>query len=158
VPRFRFARSTDYSLIRPILTDPKCYRRMVHDGARPRELATVGPVRGADWIVAFDGAGAAAAVFLLAEIWAGSGVAEVHICCAPRVWGSTVALVREFLAWAWGATRYEEIRGPVPSYNRLVLRLALRAGFERCATVPDAGTKNGELYDLLVMRAKRPKC
>lgn len=120
-----FERSTDYELIREILTEPRCYRPMGHT-AEEMEYFEVGPAPQIDYILAREGA-RPLAVFLIVQ-----GV-EIHFCFVPSVWGHTLPIARAFVAWVWANTDAKVLLGPVPAHNRLALRLACAAGFREYA-------------------------
>jgi RimJ/RimL family protein N-acetyltransferase len=150
---YRFRRSTDYETIRAILTEPKVYRRMADDSAPPSEDLIVGLRPGVEYILASDEKGPLA-VFLLLD-WADTG--EVHFGFAPRAWGNTEEVCRQFLDWTWRNTSYEWLEGPLPAHNRLAMRLTRRVGFQQQAVIPNAITKNGKRYDVVVFAIKRPR-
>lgn len=120
-----FERSTDYALIREILTDPRAWRQM-----KPESEAAdfeVVPRVGLEFILARADDGAPAAVFVIA------GGVEVHFCFAVACWGHSEPIARAFIAWCWANTLYKHLLGPVPHHNRLALRLAKRVGFTEYA-------------------------
>lgn len=140
-----FERSTDYPLITRLLTDPKCWRRMVDDAAPDRLVFEARPHDGMEYIVMDH-----AAVFLLLA----SG--EVHFCIVPHAWGDAERIAREFLGWVWTNTAHTRLIGPVPRHNRLALRLAKAVGFEEVATEPAAIQRHGQPCDRVVLEMVRP--
>ena len=124
-----FERSTDYALIREILTDPRAWRRMRADSEAVD--FEVGPRAGLEFILARADDGAPAAVFLIA------GGVEVHFCFVTAFWGRSEPVARAFIAWCWANTLYKRLLGPVPHHNRLALRLAKRVGFTEYAVQGD---------------------
>jgi RimJ/RimL family protein N-acetyltransferase len=126
-----FSRSEDYALIRDILTDARCWRRMTKEEPGSLSGFMPGPTHGRiAYIVAREGA-AAAAVFLIVD-----GL-EIHFCFRPRTWGRTEPIARAFLEWVWRETDATRLVGPVPKHNRLALRLARAAGFTEFAATVD---------------------
>jgi hypothetical protein len=149
---YSFARSSDYALIREILTEPRCWRRMRHPSV---ETFLVAPVEGIDYILAYEhercgcdpvhdyvpicapydeqvercvAGRRPVAVFLIVQ-----GV-EIHFCFVPEAWGRTLPCARAFLTWVWTYTDAKRLLGPVPIHNRLALRLACACGFKEYAT------------------------
>jgi len=94
------------------------------------------------------------ALFLLCP--RGDGAAEVHVCVAPSHWGRTERIVLGFLAWVWTATNLRTLVGPVPSYNRLALKLALATGFQKRDLLAGHGIRRGKPFDLIVTAVERP--
>jgi hypothetical protein len=120
-----FERSTDYGAIRKLLIEPRCYSRMTGNGHASADL-DVGPRAGIEYILARE-CGEPIAVFLLATR---GGETEVHFCFAPEAWGRTKPIAIAFIDWVWANTIHTRLVGPVPSHNRLALRLAMACGFE----------------------------
>jgi hypothetical protein len=139
-----FERSTDYALIREILVEPRCYRRMT--GVRSQESGVrieldVGPRDGIEFVLARADDGAPTAVFLIV-----AGV-DVHFCFVPAFWGRTEATARGFIAWCWAETVYKLLHGHVPVHNRLALQLAQRVGF----------TEYGRTSEHVLLEIRKPK-
>ena len=150
----RFERSTDYELIREILTEPRCWRRMT--GSRSRESGAksqepgafqVGPLEGIEYVLArFDCA--PAAVFLI------EGRAALHFCFVPAFWGRSEAVARGFIEWLWQNTTAGLYKGHVPEHNRLALQLAKRVGFTEKKT--EGGSQESGDGRLIVLEIERP--
>ena len=119
-----FSRTTDYPLIRHILTQPQCWRRMVNDAAPEPASLPIEARPDLQYILAEEWQ-YPAALFLLRDC---GTFGEVHFCFLPHAWGRSEAIAREFLAWVWANTDFKRLVGPVPSYNRLALKLAKQAG------------------------------
>ena len=147
-----FERTVDMALVREILTEKSCWRRMTDDLAPAIDDFNPEPRADLEYIVARD-AGRPVALFLLLHI---PQAIEVHFCFLPRVWGSTAAIARAFLAWVWAETAYTWLIGPVPENNRLCLKLAKAAGFEEFCREKGAVRKNGKTYDRILMSITRP--
>lgn len=134
-----FERSTDYALIRSILTEPRCFRRMTARLALEADALEIGPLEGIEYIVVFEEipklnaegnrlVSQPVAVFLIVQ------GCEIHFCFVPAAWGRTVPIARAFLVWVWENTNAKKLLGPVPIHNRLALRLACAVGFTEYAT------------------------
>lgn len=151
-----FERSTAYSEIHELLTNPRVVRRITATGVLPEPFA-VGALAGIEYVVARDRGGLIAAVFVLGSELNQQARGEVHFCFSPAKWGVSEAIAREFLAWFW-ASYPNRIRliGPVPSYNQLALRLAKAVGFIEKHVIKNAGEKRGKAYDLLMLEIRRP--
>lgn len=151
-----FERTQDSELIRRILTEPRCWRRMVNDNAPIPQDFAVEMVPGVQFIAALD-RGRPLAVFLLCDSSLGPDVAEVHFSALPETWGAeAIQIVSAFIAWTWENSSLQSIVGFVPSYNLLCLRLALRVGFERYFTSRSVGTRRGKCFDLIHTMISRP--
>ena len=151
---FTFSLTSDLDLVREIIVNPRCYRRMVNDRAPRREDFKV-ETCSLDFIIA-EVDGQPAAVFLLATEGYAPGVAEVHFCFSPAYWGGTVKISKAFVEWIWRETSIYRLVGPVPDYNRTALKLAKAVGFTPRETVDSRNTKNGKAFSLLVMEMDNP--
>jgi RimJ/RimL family protein N-acetyltransferase len=67
-----------------------------------------------------------------------------------------VPILEAFLEWLWKTTERTRLVGPVPSYNRLALRLARAAGFREFDVVQNAVHKGGRAYDLVLLEIRKP--
>jgi RimJ/RimL family protein N-acetyltransferase len=148
VPPVTFKLSDDYALIRSILCEPRAWRRMVDDDAPPA-FGAIHRCARVEYVIARDG-GAAVAVFLIVD---GN---EIHFCFTPASWGKTEAIACGFLAWVWTHLPATCLYGPVPSYNRLALRLAKKVGFLETGRRSNVLTKGGREYDLVQTEIRKP--
>jgi RimJ/RimL family protein N-acetyltransferase len=148
-----FTRRPDSAAVRSILTEPQSYRRMVNDTAPEREAFTLGCPHGYDAILAAE-SGKSVAVFLLFR--KDARTAEVHFCFRPSAWGRSGYIAAEFLRWVWETTTWQRLIGPIPSYNRLCLKLATAVGFRPFRVARDVGTKHGQPFDLILTDITRP--
>jgi len=154
MPPVELRPTQDRGLVRSILTNPRCYRRMVNDAAPMLEDFEVAPETGCQYFVA-ERSGEVAGLFVLRKIEA--DVAEVHVCIVPAAWGTSAAIVRAFLAWAWQNTGYGKFVAPVPGYNRLALRLARSVGFRQSLQIPRQVSKHGKPHSLYLLGLYRPE-
>ncbi len=148
-----FTFSEDYGLIRIILTDARCFRRMRNDTAPPIERFSVGPTPGVRFVIADEG-GCVSGVFLLVE--QGMGGAEVHFCIQPEWWGESRRIGAAFLEWVWASTSLTRLSGPVPDYNRLAQALAHAVGFKKILVTEPRIRKGGKMYAIVQMEIARP--
>lgn len=149
-----FSITTDLALVRSILTNDKCYRRMANDAAPDIDEFRIGQRQDIRYVLAKQGK--PEALFLLCDWQADPETAEVHFCFLPCAWGHAWAIADAFLQWVWRATPLNRLIGFVPSYNRLALRLARSVGFTGNGKIYNAGSKHGKPYDLLMLETLRP--
>jgi RimJ/RimL family protein N-acetyltransferase len=143
----------NHEAVRRLLTDPRCYGQMANDNAPTIEEFRVKPQPDLLTILAEDDGEPIAIALLRIQ----DQCAEVHFCFSPSRWGHTRSTAEKFLNWIWSKTNLTMLIGPVPSYNRLALRLARGVGFGKITEVKNAGTKRGIPYDLIVMGLGRPE-
>ncbi len=147
-------RSTDYQLIRTIVTHPKLYPHLTDDFSpsaedfRPVEHETYA------YLIVRDGDELLGLFFFhphTASIW------EVHTCLLPGAWGDrgkeAALLSRQ---WVWDNLTCIRLITNVPSYNRLALRFAQAAGMEQFGVNPDSFVKGNKVYPLLMLGVSRP--
>ncbi len=144
-----FARTTDLAAIHAILTDIRCWRRMVNDAAPPREEFQITP-SDIEYVTATED-GITVALFLLVP-----PIPECHVCVLPQCWGRSREITRAWLDWVWGNTPYRRLVGPVPAYNRTCLKLSKNVGFTQFGVEHDAVQKHGKVYDRLLMEIVHP--
>ncbi len=153
-----FQISRNWELIRSVLAEPRCYRKMVNDEAPSIEDFAVTPSDNFIYVLAVESDTIVLALFLLlpCEMLDGTIAAECHFCFIPEAWGHTKEIAEGFLEWVWRETSIVRLLGPVPAYNRLAYRLASAVGFQRAATVSDTRMKNGRSFDVLMMEIQKP--
>lgn len=149
-PGVTFERTADMALVREILTEPRCWRRMVNDDAPPITGFNPAARPGIDYVVAMED-GRAIALFVLIDLDSVSSV-EVHFCFRPDFWGRAVEIGRAFVEWVWRDTSILCLRGPVPEYNRLALQLAKKCGFAECGRDRAAVRRRGKSYDRILLQ------
>ncbi len=148
---FTYELTADLQLARSLLVNKQCYRRMANDSAPPPEDLTVLHDETIRYVVAQE-EDYNVGLFLLKSL---GGYHEVHFCIAPAAWGCSVEIGQGFLEWVWKNTDLHFLLGPVPSYNRLALKLAKRCGFQEFATCP-GGTRRGVPFSLILLSITRP--
>ena len=75
---------------------------------------------------------------------------QVHTAALPELWGKASGFVKECIEWGFTNTRYLKITTFVPSFNKLALRLARNAGFEKEGIIRKSFLKNWELCDQII--------
>jgi hypothetical protein len=150
-----FERTTDYSLIRRILTDPDIYDRMGDDFLPPRNDFAVNR-HPAIWYVLVVEGSKLLGMFCFSP--------ENQIC-----WSAHVALFRgihprvthqagaEIVEWLWRHTRCERLIASVPLSNPAAVRFGARAmGLIRYGVNPRSFLKHGQLHGQVLMGRSRP--
>jgi hypothetical protein len=149
-----FERTTDYSLIRQILTDPDLYGRMGDDFLPPRKDFLVNTHPAIWYVLVVEGCK------LLGMF---GFFPENEIC-----WAAHVALFRgihprvthqageEIVEWLWRNTSCERLIASVPLSNPAAVRFGLRAmGLVRYGVNPRSFLKNGILQSQILMGRSR---
>lgn len=151
----RFERTTDWDLIRSVMTHPKLWEASADDFAPAREEFQPRKEPGI-WYVALRAAGRELlGLFILAPqnaiCW------EIHARMLPGTWGLLASLAAHgIVEWIWAHTPCRRIVTHIPSTNRLAIRYAERAGFERYGVNPASWQKDGELIDLVLLGISEP--
>lgn len=150
-----FERTNDMGEVKRILSEGRCWRRMVDDSAPLPEAFTPRQRDGLTYVLARD-RGRLLGLFVLV---AQETAAEVHFCLLPEAWGrsTTVKTGRAFVEWVWENTPLTWLLGPVPSHNRLALRLAKACGFTDFMVQRGCVSKGGKVFDLVTLQQKRPE-
>lgn len=150
-----FCQTDDLDLVKRLLTEGRCWRRMVDDSAPMPEAFTPQQREGLTYVLARD-KGRLLGLFVLVAC---EQVAEVHFCLTPDAWGrrTTVKVGRAFVEWVWEHTGLTWLLGPVPAHNRLALTLAKACGFSDFLVQRNCISKGGKLFDLITLQQKRPE-
>jgi RimJ/RimL family protein N-acetyltransferase len=148
-----FEHTADYGMVEMILTNPRCYRMMVSDLAPPRAEFRMSGGNYTPILCRADD-GLILGMFLLVPLTGQS--AEVHLCFVPSAWGQVEEAGKQFLAWIWRETHLQTLLGPVPSYNRLALRVAKACGFREAYTEKVNATRDNAPFERIVTRISRP--
>lgn len=147
-------RSRDYALLMRIATEPTIYR-LTSDDCSPLPQAWRIPER-EDCIYLLARSGNEILGF--AAFFPVNGITvEAHLCFLRSAYGpKAFASFIKMLGWIWGATKAHRIIGAVPSYNRLAITFAERAGFGVYGVNPKAWLKDGKLYSMICLGISRP--
>ena len=153
----RFERTRDMGLVKAIITVPEIYRHVTDDGApRPEDFTPMD--HPAIWyVLAWDEDECLGAWTFMP---ANSTCWEVHTCLLPSAYmvkGRTAVAGRQVIQWIWDNTPCQRIITNVPSYNRLALRFAERAGMVVMGVNVRSFMKNGELLDQIMLGISKPE-
>lgn len=149
------ARSTDYALIRGIMSHPAVYPHLTDDDSpaaadfRPIESDLIW------YLVVWDG-NQLLGLWMLhphnAICW------EIHTVLLPNSWGDQAhRAAAAVLAWIWQNTPCRRIVTNVPADNRLAYHFALSAGLEVYGTNEASFLKHGRLQDQICLGISRPR-
>ena len=149
-----FERSTDYALIRGILTHKSVFPHLCDDFSpaavdyRPIESDAIW------YLVAWDGNALLGLWMLVPQ----NGICwEIHTALLPHAWGDRAH--RAAIAvqdWIWQNTPCRRIVTNVPTDNRVAYRFAIAAGMEVYGTNEASFLKNGRLQDQICLGISRP--
>lgn len=150
----RLERSSDYELIRQIMTHPRVYPSITDDFSVPAEEFHPIENDGLIYVIArIDGE----------PVGAMLGVPEngielrVHHYLLPETWGNVAAYVVESaLDWLWKNTGYKRVLGKTPAFNRLALKFAMKMGMEVIGIDRQSIQKHGRLWDQFIFGMSRP--
>lgn len=153
---FSFSRTTDYELVRCILTHPKLWNRITDDGAPSRE--DFRPVESpAVWYVLVRDAGELLGVW--AFVQQNAVTWEIHVALLPNALapkGRSREAFRHLLDWFWAQSGAQRIIAAVPEYNRLAVKFARDVGFTYFGLNPGSWLKGGHLYAQILLGLSRP--
>lgn len=149
-----FERTTDWELIKSIVTHEKIYPAISDDFSPPVDQWT--PIQSDDayYVLAKD----EGEVLGLWALFPDNRICwKVHTCLLPRAYGKRAhEAVLGFEEWVWNNTPALRVVTDVPSYNRLALKFSLDAGLEQFGVNPGAYMKNGKLYDVIMLGISKP--
>jgi len=150
----QFERSSDYELIRSIMTHPRIYDKIADDSS-PAPADYHPPEHEAIWYVMVRDAGELLGLWMFcpqnAVCW------EVHTCLLPAAWGDRgQAAARLLPEWIWENTCCRRIITNVPTTNRLALHFALKAGMRMFGVNPRSYLKRGVLCDQIMLGISQP--
>ena len=138
----------DMDAIRKIVTAPEVYSHISDDGSAKAEDFTPADSEQVIYLgVKKDGD--LRGVF--AYIPQNAACIEVHTCLTRSLWGHSCEAAKESVKWIWENTRFVRIMTNVPTYNRLAMKLAVKAGMKKFGQNPRSFLKGGVLYDLVMM-------
>lgn len=145
-----FERSRDYAAIGAIMRHGRLYDAGADDFSpariqfEPRQDESI-------WYVMAFNDGDLVGLFALAPqnaiCW------EIHTRLLPEAWGAiAAAAARDIVPWIWENTPCRRLVTTCPSYNRLAIRFAERAGgMTRYGVNPASWQKNGQLFDQVLL-------
>jgi RimJ/RimL family protein N-acetyltransferase len=152
---FTFEPSSDWPLIKRIMTDPRVWPHISDDFSPEPE--NFRPVENpALCYVLVKDEHRPIGLFLL-HPHNGCHV-EVHTCLLPAAWvrGSR-EIARQAVAWLWGnCPQIERLTTNVPQNNSLALRFAQALGMVEYGVNPQSFKKGGKLMDQTLLGMNRP--
>lgn len=144
-----FERSTDYQLIKTIITHPRIWEHATDDfGPKPEDWQP--PQSELVWyVLAKDGAEVLGLFMLVQEnavCW------KVHTCLLPTAWGKRARqAAREGAQWVFENSKCLRLITDVPEYNTLALRFAHMGGMTQFGVNPKSYQKNNILQDVYML-------
>jgi len=147
-------RSTDYDLVRAIMTQPSVYGHLTDDFSPP--AADYRPIEGdAIWYVIVWDDNDLLGLWLFVPQ---NGICwEVHTVLLPLAWGDRARRAAGvMLDWIWKNTPCRRIITNVPRDNRVAYHFALAAGMNVYGQNECSFLKNGKLHDQICLGISRP--
>lgn len=149
-----FERSRDSRLITAVFRHEKLYDASVDDFA-PARLDFVCREDEAIWYVLVKDGEKLLGLFALAPqnhlCW------EIHTRLLPTSWGrEAAAAAKEIILWVWASTPCVRLVTSCPSYNRIAIRFAERAGLTRYGLNPRSWMKGDKLVDQVLLGISKP--
>jgi RimJ/RimL family protein N-acetyltransferase len=153
--QFTFHGSTDWALIKRIMTHPRVWPHISDDfSPEPQEFVPVdNPAL--CYLVIMDGE-TPLGLFLFTP-HNGCHV-EVHTCLLPAAWArGSREIARQALVWLWSnCPQIERLTTTVPQNNLLALRFAQAMGMIEYGVNPQSRKKSGALVDQMLLGMNRP--
>jgi RimJ/RimL family protein N-acetyltransferase len=149
-----FKRTYDYDLIGAIMRNLKLYDAGADDFSPSREQFEPREESAIIYVLVKD-SDEILGLFILAP--QNTITYEVHTRLLPKSWGNlakTAAL--GLIDWAWGNTPALRLVTMVPSYNRLAVRFAERAGMREYGRNENSWQKGGRLWDQVLLGISKP--
>lgn len=89
----------------------------------------------------------------------GKRSAQVGVLCDPRYWGRGYATesVRVLLGYAFGLLSLHRVEAQTLAYNRAMIRVLEKCGFQREGTLREAIFVGGQWHDLLIYGILAPE-
>ena len=147
-------RSTDYGLVRAIMTQPSVYGHLTDDFSPP--AADYRPIESdAIWYVIVWDDNDLLGLWLFVPQ---NGICwEIHTALLPDAWGDRGhRAAKVALAWIWQNTPCRRIVTNVPEDNRLAYRFALAAGMVGYGLNRASFQRGGRLLDQHCLGISRP--
>lgn len=144
-------RTFDRDLVKASLTDPGTIRLAAEDGVTDYEPFWHDSLI---YLTPFDDA--PMGVFMIVPMT--SRCCEVHTSILPAYRGRAVEAAREAIKWIFANTPFEKIVSRVPAFNRLALRLSLKAGMRIEGINTRSFLKDGKLHDQYLVGVEKESC
>jgi RimJ/RimL family protein N-acetyltransferase len=82
---------------------------------------------------------------------------QVHCCLLPESFGRTAEVLRAGFRWFWRQSGSQRVEARIPSFNRLALRLANKAGMMEMCEMKRSFLKHGKRWDEVLLAIDRPE-
>jgi RimJ/RimL family protein N-acetyltransferase len=150
-----FERTTDYALIKQIITTPAIFTHASDDFSPAAEQWE--PVQSDQiwYVLVKDGAELLGLFMLVPEnaiCW------KVHTCLLPNAWGRKAKqAAKEGIEWVWKNMPSLRLITDVPEYNRQASIFARWAGMTEFGVNPKSYMKHGKLQDVTMLGISKPE-
>lgn len=147
-------RSTDYDLIRSVITHPAIWDAVSDDFTPPVEEWN--PVRSDSvWFVTVHDGDELLGLWML--VWHSQIMIECHTCLLPTCgYGRARAAARQMTAWVFRETPCRRVITCIPRYNRAARKFARAAGMMPVGIEEACYLKHGKYYDIMRFGMSRP--
>lgn len=152
-----FERTTDYAIIRAIITHPTQYRHAGDDFSPKVEDFRVNEDPRI-WYILYRDLGKPGA--LLTFLPQNPICFEVHLCVLPFLWGKyhPTAILAAAFRWMFNNSPARRMVASIPIKNRLAIRLATRAGMARYGKNERSVMRGGRLQDQVLFGIDKETC
>jgi hypothetical protein len=154
----RFEFTTDYGLVRSIMTNPRIYHAITDDFSPKRENFLPLTLEGIYYLLVWTEEGILLGLFMLVQhspvMW------EAHTCLLPAAWGHARGIAKAAARFIWNSKAGHQVQRlitAVPEPNRLALHLALDAGWEEYGRNKRCILRGGVLQDEILLGLSRPE-
>lgn len=151
----RFVPTTDYALVKRVLTHPKIWPTLADDfSGHPEEFEPLDSLATIGYVAVWDDAelcGLATFAYQNRICW------EIHVALLPRAWGRKSRRIARALAeWLWSKTDCQRIVATINQSNLPALCFAEGAGFVLFGVNQSSVQRNGRLEDRMMFGISRP--
>lgn len=151
----KFERSTDYELIRQIITHPRIYPHATDDYSPLAAEFRAIEHESIWYVLVRDDDECVLGLFMFVPenrvCW------KIHTCLLPQAWGRNARQIAHQLGeWLWTNSECLRVITDVPEYNVHALKFALDAGMEKFGLNPKSYMKNGKLMDVILLGVSKP--
>ena len=144
----QFQRTTDYELVKRIVTDPSIYPFVADDlSPKPAEWQPV--CHELIWYVLAVHEGESVGMLMLMP--RNSIHFDCHVCMLQSGMGKALDTPNEFVSWVWENTPCRRMTASIPAFNRAAIRFALRGGMAEFGKNPDSFLKHGKLHPQILL-------
>ena len=144
-----FERTTDYDLVREVMTNEYIWPWITDDHAPNREGWEPYQGEGVMYVLVRDGE---ELLGLWMFVQRTVEILEVHTCLLKTCgYARGRVASREMSEWIFNNTECVSIRTECPSYNTQAIKFAKAAGMQQIGVQPMAYRKSGKLHDLILL-------